>query len=64
MYTNLCFALSLPGIVAAYYPDDPEANGVAPGAQIVSLKVARVPVCTSGLTLGSRHDVLLVSLFL
>ena len=27
------------GIVAAYYQDDDEANGVAPGAQIVSLKV-------------------------
>lgn len=30
---------SRPGIVAAYYADDREANGVAPGAQIVSLKV-------------------------
>lgn len=27
------------GIVGAYYPDDLEANGVAPGVQIVSLKV-------------------------
>ena len=26
------------GIVAAFHPNDPDQNGIAPGAQIISLK--------------------------
>jgi tripeptidyl-peptidase II len=36
------------GIVSAYHKNQPACNGVAPGAQIVSLKVILTTSCIDG----------------
>lgn len=40
------------GMVAAYYPDQPELSGIAPGAQLVSVKIGDHRVGSSSLGTG------------
>lgn len=46
------------GIVAAHYPDKPELNGVAPGAQIVSVKIGDTRMGSSSMGTGEERGLI------
>ena len=48
------------GIVAAYFPDQPELNGVAPGAQIVSVKIGDTRLGSSSVNTGETRGMVAV----
>ena len=48
------------GIVAANYPDQPELNGIAPGAQIVSVKIGDTRMGSSSMGTGETRGLIAV----
>lgn len=48
------------GIVAAHYPDRPELNGIAPGAQIVSVKIGDTRIGSNSLGTGQERGLIAV----
>ncbi|MGP1272112.1 MAG: S8 family serine peptidase [Phycisphaerales bacterium] len=48
------------GIAAAYFPDQPELNGMAPGAQIVSVKIGDTRLGSSSVNTGFTRGVVAV----
>lgn len=46
------------GIIAAYHPDHPEQNGIAPGAQIVAVKIGDTRVGSNSLGTGETRGML------
>jgi len=48
------------GIVAAHFPDQPELNGIAPGAQIVSVKIGDTRLGSSSTGTGTMRGLIAV----
>ena len=48
------------GIVAAHFPDQPELNGIAPGAQIVSVKIGDTRLGSSSTGTGAMRGLIAV----
>lgn len=48
------------GIVAGHFPDEPELNGIAPGAQIVSVKIGDTRMRSSSLGTGETRGLISV----
>ncbi|MDJ0523023.1 MAG: S8 family serine peptidase, partial [Planctomycetota bacterium] len=46
------------GIVAAHYPDQPELNGIAPGAQIVSVKIGDTRMGSASMGTGEERGLI------